>query len=126
MKKSRRRLLETLVLVLIATVAVLAEAPLESRGITRDISAVVILVLFFTGLVLYRIIYLKQALGKAYLLFSAPVALIAAFVALRETGLLVLPSPAIWLGGAILFILAGAVIHALGYGSLSDRKPEAN
>ena len=101
--------------ILLSAVALTIAAPLLERlGITRDLTAAVFLVVVFTGLIVHRILFLSKPLDAVDFLLFALVCLILGLVILKETGVLALPSAVIWVGGAILFVVA------LGYTSPPD------
>jgi len=79
---------------------------LENLGVTEDLTAALFLTVAMTGLALHRRLILGRRLGWADLLVSAPAFLILALVILKDTGIVPLPSLAIWVTGVILFTLA--------------------
>ena len=90
MERSRHRLLQVAILLLIATIAEMAEAPLGRQGITRHITGAALLLFVVTGLLLHSTLYLGHRLDRLDLLLLAPPSLIAALVAVKETGALAL------------------------------------
>lgn len=96
----------------------LAASLLEGVGISRDMSAAVLLALFFSGWLTYRRFVLNERLSGKDLLLAAPVCLILTLVTLREMDVLVLPSTVIWVA------FATASILALGYASPHDDRPD--
>ena len=118
MRRARKHLPKAIALLAVIAL-VIAGALLESIGITKDISAAVFLGVGFTGMIVHRALVLRKPLDLVDLLLAAPVCLIFTLVALKETGVVGLPSIAIWVTGAILFILA------IGYTSPPDDRENA-
>ncbi|MEZ5656676.1 MAG: hypothetical protein R3E04_12500 [Sphingobium sp.] len=104
--------------IVVVASAWIAASLLENVGISRDVSVVSFLALFFVGWLAYKRFALKERLGSTDLLLAAPVCLILTLVTLRETGLVGFPSAVIWIAFAI------ASIFALGYASPPDDRPD--
>ena len=104
--------------ILLVVCAWIAASLLKGLGISRDVSAAVALCLLSVGWLVYRRFPLQKRLGSTDLLLAAPVCLIMILVTLRETGLLGLPSAAIWIAFAIASILT------LGYASPPDDRTD--
>lgn len=105
--------------VLLILIALVIAAPLLERfGITENILAAAVVTVGFAGLLIHRALVLRKPLDGADILLAAPVCVVVVLVVLKETGVLNLPTTAIWVGFAVL------TFFALGYVSPPDNRSD--
>jgi hypothetical protein len=100
--------------ILLVAVAWAASSLLEGFGISRDLSAAVLITLFLVGWFAYRGFVQKMRIGGTELILAAPACLLLVLVTLNEIGVLALPRAAIW----VPFVIASILV--LGYASPSE------